>query len=237
MSGVTADAFRGLEVAEIGGIDGRSHLLRIRPDGAALAVGRALAAGRLAGDVEARLAELAQPDRLAEEAALARDDPLPLACDLVRRYVRLGSIEVVVSALSREPSPEVAEILELTAEGLAGRFPRPLGPTGPALQPFRVRRSAWPRRRVWQASVDPDGILEVVRGRRPGQPQQLAAADVDVLRLLVDEVATAPGPATWGSLHRLEIAGRPVQGVRGGSVVFLGALIGVTQSLAGYPSP
>lgn len=210
---VPSEPFDDFVVGESGGIDGRQNILYVRPDGVALLVSRAPAAGKLSDRTMSRLQTLLSSKQFRQE--VARDakrkqrTPVPVCADQVTTEVTMRSLSMSRSDPCQEesaPTPAFDEIVSLVAPALRGNFDGPVDSAEPRLFPLRLERIQAHDQPAYTITVDAAGRAMITVSGRTSELHALSVPERDTLRLLLARVIEKPvTPCTAPAYYRLHV--------------------------------
>jgi hypothetical protein len=198
--------FGEFTVSEVGGVDGRYNVLRLRPDGIGIFLSSDPKAGVVNAETMARLENLLGSEEFRLEAAREAPKPIAQCSDQIRRTIQLGDLRMSRESHCQPPEdkPAFDEILRLLDGPLQGRFDRPIGRSAPPLQRLTVERSGYegPDYRI---TIGPDGRAELEITGVPTRRRSLTQEKIDALRLLQVglSVPPEPSPCTRPGSHRI----------------------------------
>ena len=212
-----SEPFGDFAVGEFGGIDGRQNILYVRPDGVALLVSRAPAAGQFSDQTRERLMTLLTSSQFRKEvereAQRKSQTPVPVCADQITTQVTMGSLSMARTEPcgdKSEPTPAFDEIVSIVAPALGGNFDGPVESAEPRLVPMRLERLPLQDQPAYTIKVDGVGRAMITIAGRESELHTLSVEQRDTLRLLLGRLTAKPAaPCTSKARYRLNVDTEP----------------------------
>jgi hypothetical protein len=208
-----SEPFSDFVVGEFGGIDGRQNILYVRPDGVALLVSHAPAAGRLSDQKLSRLQTVLTSEQFQQEvvreARRKSTAPEPVCSDQITTEVTMGSLSMSRTEPCGDESqstPAFDEIVSIVAPALRGNFDGPVDTAEPRLLPLRLERIERPDQRGYTIKVEAAGPAMITETGGRSRKRDLTMQQRDTLRLLLARVIEKPvSPCTSPARYQLDV--------------------------------